>query len=277
MFYDYIEIGTSDFDSEIQKKNNKGISIEPIKYYIDRLPNKTDCIKLQNAISNYNGYVNVFYLNEENIKKYNLPKWVRGCNSINSVHPTVKKLLQNKNIDIDQIITIEKVPCKTLFNILIEHNISTFHFLKIDTEGHDCIILENFYNDISNNNLYYPNKILFETNVLSNPEYVNKIIKLYNNIGYDLKQRSTDTILQLNLDKLNNKKTFIKYENYLIQNNMRYNITNLPYENNFESAQKYCIDNNFNGINLIDNIYHVTNGKYVINDISNKTICWVYK
>jgi hypothetical protein len=62
----------------------------------------------------------------------------------------------------------------------------------------------------------------------------------------------------------------MKYENFLIQYNMRYNITNLPYENIFESAQKYCIDNNFNEINLIYNIYHVNNGKYVINDISNK-------
>jgi hypothetical protein len=46
-FYDFIEIGTSDFDTEIEKKDNKiGISIEPIKYYLDRVTNKPNCIKL---------------------------------------------------------------------------------------------------------------------------------------------------------------------------------------------------------------------------------------
>tara|TARA_Y100000741_G_scaffold359915_1_gene341333 strand:- start:859 stop:972 length:114 start_codon:yes stop_codon:yes gene_type:complete len=37
MFLDFIEIGTSDFDTKIQKKDNKiGISIDGVKYYIDK-------------------------------------------------------------------------------------------------------------------------------------------------------------------------------------------------------------------------------------------------
>ena len=37
--YDFIEIGTSDFDTLIETSNNDtvGISIEPIKYYLDNL------------------------------------------------------------------------------------------------------------------------------------------------------------------------------------------------------------------------------------------------
>ena len=36
--YDFIEIGTSDFDTLIETSNDNtvGISIEPIKYYINR-------------------------------------------------------------------------------------------------------------------------------------------------------------------------------------------------------------------------------------------------
>ena len=52
VFYNYIEIGTSDFDTEIQKDNNNhGISIEPIKYYYDKLPIKENSTKLNIAIS----------------------------------------------------------------------------------------------------------------------------------------------------------------------------------------------------------------------------------
>ena len=88
MFLDFIEIGTSDFDTEIQKKDNKiGISIDAVKYYIDKLPNKTGCTKINNGISNFNGEIIINYVSIENIKKYKLPIWVRGCNSVNHYHP----------------------------------------------------------------------------------------------------------------------------------------------------------------------------------------------
>ena len=45
-FLDFIEIGTSDFDTEIEKNDNKiGISIEAVKYYTENLPNKNGCVK----------------------------------------------------------------------------------------------------------------------------------------------------------------------------------------------------------------------------------------
>ena len=36
-FFDFLEIGTSDFDTEIEKSDNTrvGMSIEPIKYYLE--------------------------------------------------------------------------------------------------------------------------------------------------------------------------------------------------------------------------------------------------
>ena len=37
MFVDFIEIGTSDFNTEIQKKDNRiGLSIEPVKYLLSK-------------------------------------------------------------------------------------------------------------------------------------------------------------------------------------------------------------------------------------------------
>lgn len=105
MFLDFIEIGTSDFDTEIQKNNNKtGLSIEPIKYYLDRLPDKKNIKKINVAISDYNGNADVYYVTPENISKYSLPCWVRGCNSINSYHKTVSDLCNKKNIKNDMLV-----------------------------------------------------------------------------------------------------------------------------------------------------------------------------
>jgi len=47
MFLDFIEIGTSDFNTLIQAAgpNTRGLSIDPISLYIDRLPNRPGCKK----------------------------------------------------------------------------------------------------------------------------------------------------------------------------------------------------------------------------------------
>jgi hypothetical protein len=108
MHYDFIEIGTSDFRTLIQtcKDNETGLSIEPIKMYLDNLPDKPNVTKVNCAISNVNSTIEVFYVKPEDIIKFNLPNWVRGCNSINKPHPTVLNLLGDKH---DSIITKEIV------------------------------------------------------------------------------------------------------------------------------------------------------------------------
>ena len=46
--FNFVEIGTSDFDTEIQKAGDSdvGLSVEPLKKYLDRLPNKPNCVKV---------------------------------------------------------------------------------------------------------------------------------------------------------------------------------------------------------------------------------------
>ena len=108
-FLDFIEIGTSDFETEMEKKDEKiGVSIEPVKYYLDRLPNKANCKKLNMAVSDHVATCNVNYVSEDMIAKHNLPSWVRGCNCINSFHRTVASLCLEKGFDIADIITTDK-------------------------------------------------------------------------------------------------------------------------------------------------------------------------
>ena len=62
--YDFIEIGTSNFDTFIQKANDKkkGISVDAVKYYIDCLPDKKNVLKLNVGISNVNSVLDVYYI-----------------------------------------------------------------------------------------------------------------------------------------------------------------------------------------------------------------------
>jgi hypothetical protein len=128
-FLDFIEVGTSDFDTEIQKNNNKtGISIEPVKYYLDRLPDKLNYKKINMGISDYTGTGKVFYISDKNIKKYGFPIWVRGCNSIDSYHKTVQSLCLKKKLNIETISEHYEVSICTLFSVFQDNNIDGVFF-----------------------------------------------------------------------------------------------------------------------------------------------------
>jgi hypothetical protein len=264
-FYDYIEIGTSDFDTEIEKNDERvGISVEPIKYYLERLPNKQNCIKLNLGISNYTGTCVVNYLSEQTIKENNFPSWVRGCNSVNSYHKTVSDLCVSKGIDIEKISERDHVNVTTLHALMNDWSVEGVYFLKIDTEGHDTVILEKFYEEIQTG-MHLPHVIQFESNVLSSAESVNHIIRIFQTIGYDLMCKDNDTVLKLNLNRIRNKTKYTgAIKNYYIMDYpLNYSVSNLPHENTLEGAKEYCTKHGCSGITLQDGIYQVRNGKYM--------------
>ena len=263
-FIDFVEIGTSDFDTEIQKNDNRiGISVDAVKYYINRLPNKRGCTKLNSGVSNFNGEISINYLSVETIEKYSLPTWVRGCNSVNHYHPTVTNLLAAQGIQIKDVAESYIVPCKTLTCLLAEYNVQGFYLLKVDTEGHDSVILEHFLRNSRSNLL--PHEIIFESNELTSEKDTDNIIDISNERGYDLISRDHDTILRLNLNRI--QRAFIfsgEVPFYYIQDYQEgYDPCNLPHENTLEAAKDYCIKHKCSGITYQYGRYEVRSGKYM--------------
>lgn len=174
-----IEVGTCDFDTNAGLLD--GIYIEPVKYYFDRLP---DCKKENVAISNFEGECKVFYLEEEDIIQINsrreqkdrIPEWLKGCSSIINPHPTLLKY-----VDITQIRT-DLVKVIKLKSIIEKYEIKEIDYLKIDTEGHDCTILNNFLDECD----ILPKEIKFENNRLTNQEELNKIVKRLETLNYQI-------------------------------------------------------------------------------------------
>ena len=189
MKFDFIEIGTSDFDTLLETTTDKvGISIEPLKYYLDNLSNNDKVIKVNYAISDSDFETNIFWIHPDDIKKHNLPDWLRGCNSIISPHPSVIKELEKNNLL--NIYKTSKCKCITWSTLISIYDITSVDLLKIDTEGHDCKIIQNIL--ISNTIL--PNEILFEYNVLTNIDEFKNTIDLLNKKGYYEVERGFDTI-----------------------------------------------------------------------------------
>jgi len=195
-FIDFIDIGTSNFNVADGKfeSNKKYILIEPIKHYLDKLPNKENIIKLNSAVSDSLKEVDIFYLKEQDIIKYNLPWWLRGCNSIETPHPTVLGLLKQNNISED-IISNYKIKTITFDYLINQFKIKFIDQLKIDTEGHDHFILKDVLKKIEKNEIKI-NKIIFEYNSLSNKEYLDKLINDSINLNYKTELKGENFILK---------------------------------------------------------------------------------
>lgn len=196
MNLDFLEIGTCNFNTLIQKAtdNDFGISVEPLLYYLNQLPSPKNVIKENVAISfdNTEGEASFFYIPEEIILAKNLDKSLRGCNSINNYH--VKHIEDN----LQEFVKCEKVKQIPIANLLQKYKVVEIDYLKIDTEGGDTYILDHLYNYLQDKDLkYYPKKICFESNRLTPKERIDYIIKIYTNRNYNLVKRKHDTILVL--------------------------------------------------------------------------------
>lgn len=180
MKYNFIEIGTSDFDTLLQTTENQiGLSIEPIKIYLDRLPNNNHVIKVNCAISDKNGITDVFWVKPEDIDEYGLSVYLKGCNSIIRPHTVTERELKEKKLEF----LLNQTECEmiTWEKLVQRYDVESVDLLKIDTEGHDCIIINNLLD--SNINIL-PKKIWFEANELTNPKFIEKTVKRLEEFGY---------------------------------------------------------------------------------------------
>lgn len=185
MHFDFIEIGTADFEACIENASDEtfGISIEPVSKYLNRLPTKKNVFKLNAAISDgLSSSVEIFYLNDDALKQF--PMWARGCNTINRIHPLIKKHLTEMNLKVEDCIIIDKVKAYTVQQLVEMYNITSIDYLKIDTEGYDCYIMEQYYDCISKNKNLKAKKIMFETNENSSDVHIKKVNALFTEIGY---------------------------------------------------------------------------------------------
>lgn len=193
----FVEIGTSDFDTLIEKAgpDTHGLSVEPIGTYLDRLPNKPHVHKLQQAVSDHNGFIYIYYLRPEIIKQLKLPHWIRGCNSVNKPHQTVMQELRKRKIgDAEKLFQVDKVCVTDVATLLAEQNVLSIDLLKLDTEGHDCTILRSLLQACQTNPNWWPRQIKFESNQLSDPTEVSAVCDLFARAGYGV-QPGYDTVL----------------------------------------------------------------------------------
>jgi len=186
MRYNFIEIGTSDFDTLLQKSSDTtiGLSVEPLKHYLERLPNKPGVTKVNAALSNTDDYLEIYNVPVSAIEKYNLPYWVRGCNSLSKPH---QYTMDSIGVELyNQIVQIDRVATITWKTLISQYNVESVEFIKIDTEGHEYIILKDYFEMCKNNPLLYADKIMFEYNENSDMPALDRLVSSVDVYDFEL-------------------------------------------------------------------------------------------
>lgn len=196
MKYNFVEIGTSNFDTLIQAApdNTVGLSVEPIQYYLDCLPEKPGVQKVKCAISrtNQHEHLQVYYVPEDVVREQKLPRWLCGCNSVGEYH------LQHVKLNITNLVKQDTVECIPIAHLFEQYNVTELDYLKIDTEGSDCDIMLHLCDYIKNTaSACRPRKIEFESNELTPPARVQLVISKFLELGYRLIRSDSDTVLEI--------------------------------------------------------------------------------
>lgn len=196
--YDFIEIGTSDFNALIQKAGptTVGLSVEPLSDYLDRLPNKPHVQKVNAAASNKSGSLLIYYVPDAVRKQYDLPNWMKGTNSIGAPHPTVVRYLAKHDLPASLIHT-RKVPVYSVAQLFRKYGVGSVDYLKVDTEGHDTVILGAYLDLVERRPELRAQRILFESNALSNKRAVGTIVQRLEALGYTVSSGRQDTLAVL--------------------------------------------------------------------------------
>lgn len=173
MKYEFIDIGCGQTNVSSDKSffgtNVNGLLVEPIEEYCKILPQSNTVLVECAAIGEYDGFKKLNVVLEGNkieyipYKLYSNPKaWNRYCKK-NNIQYTGTSSFNNQNeIIYKNNCTIRKVKLMTIKTLLEKYNITEVDQLKIDVEGWEPIILQQFIDIMKLKKFKVNKKIIFE-------------------------------------------------------------------------------------------------------------------
>ncbi|CAM9130579.1 unnamed protein product, partial [Ectocarpus fasciculatus] len=191
--YDFIEIGTSGFDTLIESAPARlwGLSVEPLKHLQDTLPNRNNVVKVSCAIGDEPGWKDIYYLpssfmeyNDVTLKDFSDAQFLYGLGRVGEISPDVVRRLGNSGLMPPYLLYVQRsiVRMKTVAQIYAENAVTGVTFLKLDCEGFDYRIMQSAFNYFESSKATFPIFIEFENN--SNHAAADAVVKRLLALGY---------------------------------------------------------------------------------------------
>ena len=200
MHWDIVEIGTCDFGYCEVPEGKTCLSVEPIEKYLNRLPNNRTKEPVAIVPEGSPDSVVFWKALESKVKQYDLPWWLKGCNSVKHPHKFHTHLPWNGDlkashkdptwptlnlIDAGVVVNVE-VPALTWKQLCEKHDITNISFLQTDMEGLDIhTISEVLDYGVLPDVIKY--EVLDATNSLADSE---KLISRLKSLGYSTNKPS---------------------------------------------------------------------------------------
>lgn len=173
--FDFIEIGTSGFDTLIEAASDslRGLSVEPLKHLQDTLPNRNNVKKVSCAIGDEPGWKDIYYLptyfmefNGIDLKDYSEAQFLYGLGRIGEMSQDVVNRFGSTGYMPPYLLYVKRtlVPMKTVAQIYSEHAVNGVTLLKLDCEGFDYRIMLAAFDFYESSNISFPIIIEFENN-----------------------------------------------------------------------------------------------------------------
>ena len=134
------------------------------------------------AISDTAGTSIIYFLPEEYIDKTFSDKlWMKGCNKLDGIHHLILTELQKLSID-TSVVHNRKIKKITFDMLCDEFSITSIGRLKIDTEGHECMILPSIIQKIKDG--IEIQSLFIENNDNSDQIQIEKLFTQFTELNY---------------------------------------------------------------------------------------------
>lgn len=162
-WFDYIEIGTSDFENMILDSSDPttiGASVDIMSEYLDALPNVEGKYKLNFGIDLDEGRQTVYYIAPRDVTRFKLGEGMKGASSIGQPHGWAMSVLRKRKLThLLQRKSVQVVTFSTLTKIL---NATKVFYLKVDAEAQTLRIIHSVV-DCCRTRRICPRVIQYET------------------------------------------------------------------------------------------------------------------
>ena len=178
----FIEIGTSDFDTlePLAQLGWKGIFVEPIGELLNNIERYDGCFYEESAILDYSGKTDIQYYDLDWAKD-----WQRGVGNTSDINNF------NCNPHFKEHVRTARVNVLTLDMLIDKYKVKRIDYLKIDIEGLEYKILENYSWRI------LPKKIKCEHIHWNDRPMLRDPYKMLKKLGYKITMLPEDFIAEL--------------------------------------------------------------------------------
>ncbi len=201
-YLNFLEVGTSNFNTIIGDcpDDYMGISIEPLKFYLDDLPSKPHVKKLAVAlVPEPISHIDIYYIHPEKINnpENKIHGFMKGCNSVSKPHEFHLSYNENstgwveegtviRNLVEEGLVSTDKVLALTFEQVMKIYNIDYIDYIKLDTEGLDADLIQSMLDYYEKTKLNLPKTFEFETNRHNNKESLNNLANRLISLNYQL-------------------------------------------------------------------------------------------